>query len=181
MGDAMITKGEFGVQKKVDLSGLEWLPLTATLGYPYEVAMANYQEMRIASVSEVEKLLQSLMLQEIDTLVAANFEGANWFLENFGVWDSEWNYGTQSTVDFYYNVDLNSKTVAKGTVTRQIYSEEGKQKYFDDFGHYPEDSGLIKYGLSEKIADETFQSYSAGFLLVKKGLSAPQGFTVSNS
>lgn len=172
MGEIVGIKGNICL-RTINLGGLEWLPLSVTRGVPYATAIANNPSWRVASATEVVNFLKSLMFQVTEDMVPANFEGANWLLNNFGIWDSEWNYGTQSTIDFYYDVDLKGKTVARGTVTCQLYSEEGGQQYHEQFGHYPENSGLIKFGLIEKIEDEFFQSYSAGFFLVRQGLAAP--------
>ena len=178
MGNAVIVEGSCSKTVKVNLSGLKWLPLTTTLGMPYINAIENNPGWRLATKDEVESLLQSLQAIDSKEMVPENFEGANWFLENFGIWDSESYYGTASTIDFFYNLESSTETVWRGTVSRNIFSEEGREKYREKYGKYPENSGQINYGQIINGPIEVIQDYSAGFLLVQEMIASPNLFSI---
>lgn len=92
---------------KIELSGLEWLSLDNTFGTPTGFLFEHYGEpqiyeghsdWRFATVAETEKLFSSLF--PVMGGADENFEGADWFLNAFGISDTaaiSWYRN-----DFYY-------------------------------------------------------------------------------
>ncbi|WP_028586091.1 PEP-CTERM sorting domain-containing protein [Desulfogranum mediterraneum] len=173
LANATIISGEHYLSNgnRVNLGGLEWISTKLTEGRPANSVLAHHPGWRFATKQETKNLLKSIQGGGTGDMDEANFAGADWFLNNFGVSDSAWHYGEATCNWFYYGVDFEAGTMLSAMVERYDFSDEWREEYFNTYGVYPKDAGRIESHGSFSF-NPSHSEPMTGYMLVRSG-SAP--------
>ncbi len=172
--------------KTVELSGLEWLELTATNGLSVKDIKTGKGGFttagwRYATRSETEKLMDSLWGGKKEGYKKSNFDGAEWFFDNFGIGQEYDNSGYNKKGATYWSFAFGAENEC-GSATQACYGAIGiKDKDFKA----KKNLGMLsdKYGLSSGKSPNNRQAYKPdiyadegnwGHLLVRQATSVAE-------
>lgn len=168
----------------VNLQGLDWLSIDATMGSPREFVLSGvgyegYNDWRFATREETENLLDSLWGGIIENWDISNFVGADWFVQNFGA--DVGSGGYQYWSSFYYGSDSDVAAVSGfgDTLKGSVYCNYDVDWFPDEFafdsGHFTDKDGLSAGASPGNVAIRTTSGEPlSGYLLVRNTTPLPE-------
>jgi hypothetical protein len=193
--DITNTDTEYLSGKNADLQGLQWLSLDLTEGVTrtsIESGFGGYfsDNWRYASREETETLLGSLWGGTASGWANNNFDGANWFINTFGL-STSWPNSNEVFTNFLFGETFECSAWSGYTCAGSVktYNNSGVQKYGEDVngssilsysaysgaaGYLHEKAGLnVGYSNQNEVKFTYINGTGTGSLLVKS-LSVPE-------